>query len=71
MKIYTFSEARQKLSDLLNKVESEGEVIIKRHNGRQYRILPYNEDKSPLDLPGINIDITRKDIVEAIHKVRD
>ena len=71
MIIYTFSEARQQLSDLLKKAEIEGEVIIKRQNGSRFVVRPYLGNTSPLDVEGINIDISKKDIVEAVRKIRE
>ena len=71
MIIYTFSEARQNLSELLKKAEFEGEVMIKRQNGTKFIVMPYSPDHSPLDVDGINVDISRRDIVEAVRKIRE
>lgn len=71
MIIYTFSDARQNLSELLKRAELEGEVMIKRQNGTKFIIMPYEPDHSPLDIDGINVDISKKDIVEAIRKIRE
>ena len=71
MHIYTFSEARQKLSEVLKLAESDGEVMIRRQNGSRFIIKPYEQEFSPLDGDGISLDITKKDIVEAVRKIRD
>lgn len=38
MKVYTYSEARQRLADVLNIARTE-EVIIKRRMGKSFRYL--------------------------------
>ncbi|RJP18659.1 MAG: prevent-host-death protein [Candidatus Omnitrophota bacterium] len=53
MKEYTFPEAQQRLSDLLNIARTE-ELIIKRSGGESFSIIYRNSAKSPFDLQGIN-----------------
>ena len=40
MTIYTFSEARQNFSSLLDKAREEGEVLIKRRDGSVFVVKP-------------------------------
>jgi prevent-host-death family protein len=40
MMVYTYSEARQNLASLLDKAAEEGEVRIKRKDGRVFVIKP-------------------------------
>jgi len=71
MKIYTYSEARQKLADILE--ESKGdEVIIRRRRGDMFSIVPKSPfRRSPFDVNGLKKSITRKEILEAIRESRE
>ena len=40
MKLYTYSTARQRLADVLEKASREGEVQIRRQDGRVYAVTP-------------------------------
>ena len=70
MKVYTYSEARQRLSDVLNTARAE-EVIIKRRGGETFSILYRKSQKSPFDVPGIQTKATTKDILEAVRESRE
>ncbi|MBT8125348.1 MAG: type II toxin-antitoxin system Phd/YefM family antitoxin [Gammaproteobacteria bacterium] len=48
MKIYTYSEARQNLSSLLNCAENE-EVVIKRRDGKTFTVFAKPISSSPFD----------------------
>jgi prevent-host-death family protein len=70
MKVYTYSEARQRLSDVLNTARSE-EVIIKRRGGETFSIIYRKSKKSPFDVPGIQTKATTKDILVAVRESRE
>ena len=70
MKVYTYSEARQWLADVLNIARTE-EVVIKRRGGETFSIIFRKSTKSPFDIPGIKTKATTKDILEAVRKSRD
>ena len=53
MRVYTYSEARQKLSSVLDKAEVTGKVLIRRRDGRTFALVPEQMEKSPLDVPSI------------------
>ena len=40
MKLYTYSTARQRLADVLEEASREGEVQIRRQDGRVYAVTP-------------------------------
>ncbi len=40
MKVYTYSEARQRLASLLDEALREGEVRIKRRDGDEFVLTP-------------------------------
>jgi hypothetical protein len=69
MKVYTYSEARQRLSEVLNIARTE-EVVIKRRGGEFYSIIFKRIQKSPFDVPGIKTAATTKDILDAIKESR-
>jgi antitoxin Phd len=70
MKEYTYSEARQKLSALLDEAQREGAVCIRRRDGQVFFLKPAQNHQSPLDVKGLNLNITREEIVEYIHEGR-
>ena len=71
MKIYTYSKAREKLSDILEESKSE-EVVIRRRKGDLYSIVPKSSTRrSPFDVSGLRKNITRKDILAAIRESRE
>ncbi|MDY6824709.1 MAG: type II toxin-antitoxin system prevent-host-death family antitoxin [Thermodesulfobacteriota bacterium] len=69
MKVYTYSEARQRFSEVLNIARTE-EVIIKRRGGESYSLTFKKSDKSPFDVPGMKTRATTKDILEAVKESR-
>ena len=69
MKVYTYSEARQKLSKVLDIARSE-EVIIKRRGGETFTVVYQKSSKSPFDVPGIKTRATTKDIINAVRESR-
>jgi len=70
MKVYTYSEARQRLADVLNIARSE-EVVIKRRGGETFSIIFKKSKKSPFDVPGIQTKATTKDILAAVRESRE
>jgi len=69
MKIYTYSQARQQLSEVLNTAEHE-EVVIRRKDGRSFSVVQKTMKSSPFDIPGIKTQATTKDILSAISESR-
>ncbi len=70
MNTYTYSEARQNLSMLLNKAKKEGKVIIKRKDGTTFEIKAITENKSPLDVKGIKLNLKTDEIINYIEDSR-
>ena len=62
MKVYSYSEARQKLAELLDQAQSE-EVLIKRKDGTVFSVKSKRERKSPFDVKGMRSKVSKKDIV--------
>lgn len=71
MKVYTFSEARQKFSSVLDKAQKEGGVRIRRRDGRLFMIQPVKETASPLAVRGVRLNLSRDDIVDAVRESRE
>lgn len=69
MKVYTYSEARQHLSKVLD-IAREEEVVIKRRGGETFSLVYKKTPKSPFDVPGVKTSATTKDILEAIRESR-
>ncbi len=71
MKVFTYSEARQNLSELLNTAKNE-EVEIRRRDGSIFSIVPkIRKRKSPFDIIGIKTEATTEDILDAIKESRE
>ncbi len=68
--IYTYSEARQNLASLLDEAASEGEVLLKRRDGQIFTIRPAGLLSSPLDIEGIDVDLTAGEILAFIAESR-
>ncbi|MCD6289553.1 MAG: type II toxin-antitoxin system prevent-host-death family antitoxin [Anaerolineae bacterium] len=70
MKVYTYSEARQKLAELLERAVEEGEVKIRRKDGWVFVITPERREGSPLDVEGIDLGLTAEEILEYVREGR-
>ena len=69
MKVYTYSEARQKLSEVLDRAALEP-VRIKRRRGEMFDVVRRPVPDSPLDIPGVKTKATTEDILQAIRESR-
>jgi len=71
MKTYTYSEARQNLASLLEEARADGAVKISRKDGKSFILRPELSGKSPLDVEGVDVDITTDEIVSIIREGRE
>ncbi len=69
MKVYTYSQARQNLSEVLNRARSE-DVFVRRRGGEVFRIEPKKQEGSPLEVPGVKTKARTADILKALREVR-
>lgn len=70
MKTYTYSQARERLADILEESKKE-EILIRRRKGDIFSIAPKAPvRRSPFDVSGLRKNISRKEILEAIHESR-
>ncbi len=70
MQVYTYSEARQKLSTVLDKAEASGSVMIRRKDGRTFTLQPLQTKVSPLDVPAIQAKISTDELVDLVRNER-
>ena len=70
MRVYTYSEARQRLASILDEAKRKGEVRIKRRDGSEFVLKPIESAESPLDVPPVESDVTREDILAAVRESR-
>lgn len=68
--VYTYSEARQNLASLLDRAAQEGEVRIKRKDGQIFVVKPEPRVESPLDVEGVDLGLTRTEILQFIQEGR-
>jgi PHD/YefM family antitoxin component YafN of YafNO toxin-antitoxin module len=68
--VYTFSEARQKFAALLERARREGAVRVKRRDGQVFLIQPERSNRSPLEVAGIDSDVSGEEIVEIVREMR-
>jgi antitoxin (DNA-binding transcriptional repressor) of toxin-antitoxin stability system len=71
MKVYTYSEARQRLARVLDEARTGGEVRIKRRDGSEFAVRPVTPGKSPLDVPGVDAGLDKAEILAAIRESRE
>ena len=70
MTVYTYSQARQNFSSLLNTASKDGEVLVRRKDGSLFSIRPQMRNKSPLDIKGIRSKMATSEIVDIIRESR-
>ena len=70
MRVYSYSEARQQLAELLNRARREGQVEIRRRDGQRFVVRPNRGPGSPLDVPGVDAGLSRQEIVGLVRESR-
>ncbi|WP_293998634.1 type II toxin-antitoxin system Phd/YefM family antitoxin [Sphaerotilus sp.] len=74
MKVFTFSEARQQFSAVLDCAQTEGSVRVTRRDGRVFVIQPLDSTlaaaSSPLDVDGVDLGVRGDELVEFIREGR-
>ena len=68
MKEYTYSEARQRLAALLERARREVSVRIRRKDGTVFVLKPERSARSPLEVPSVDLKLTRVEILAAIRE---
>ena len=70
MRVYTYSDARQSFKSLLDEAHRTGSVGIRRKDGQIFVLRPEIPKESPLDVPGVDLGLTRDEIIDLIHEGR-
>ena len=70
MKVYTYSEARQRFAQVLEEARRLGSVRIRRRDGQLFVLRPERSDESPLDVKGVKLGLSRDEIVTAVREGR-
>jgi antitoxin (DNA-binding transcriptional repressor) of toxin-antitoxin stability system len=70
MTTYTYSEARQNFSAVLDKAKKEGKVLIKKRDGSSFVLSPLPRVESPLNVRGVNIDLSSQEIIDVLKETR-
>ena len=66
----TYQETQESLGTLLERAAQEGSIRIQRPNGQVFVLQPDAAQKSPFDVPGIDLHLDAQQIVEFIHAGR-
>jgi len=70
MKLYTYSDARQKFASVLDTASREGKVLIRKRDGSLFALIPEPKSTSPFDVNGIPSDIKTSEILATIREER-
>jgi hypothetical protein len=71
MKLYTYSTARQRLAEVLEEASREGEVQIRRQDGRVYAVTPVTKSaQSPFaNVTGRSVrGVTSRDLLRMVRE---
>ena len=70
MKTFTATQAREKFAAVLEQAARYGEVRIKRRDGQVFVIKPQKQTGSPLAVDGIQLNLSRDEILQSIEEGR-
>jgi antitoxin Phd len=71
MKVYTYSEARQRLARVLDDARREGTVQIRRRAGELFVLQPVRTSRSPLDVRGVKAKLRPGELLEIMREIRE
>jgi len=67
----TYLDTQQDLPALLEVATRAGGVRIRRGDGQVFLLMPDQTVRSPLDVPGPDLDLSAAEIVAAVREGRD
>jgi replicative superfamily II helicase len=70
MRVFTYSEARKRFAEVLD-MAKKNEVIIRRRNGDTFSLTEVQKQVSPLDIDGVEVDVTTQELVAAVRDSRE
>ena len=68
--VYTCTEARRWFARVLDEAREGGRIRIKRRDGSEFSVRPIPSTGSPLDVAGVDADVSIEDIMGAIREGR-
>lgn len=73
MTVYTYSETRKKLAEVLRQAQRDGGVLIRRRDGATFTIRPATPSASgsPLDVEGVDGGLSASEIVAFVREGRE
>jgi len=71
MRAYSYTEVRQNLASILDEANEKGVVQINRRDGQSFLLKPIPIKGSPLDIKGIDIDISTEEVIDIIREGRE
>ena len=71
MKIYTYSEARQRLATVLDEARREGRVQIRRRTGEVFVVQPAGASRSPLEVRGVKAKLRKGELADIMREIRE
>ena len=71
MRAYSYTEVRQNLASILDEANEKGVVQINRRDGQSFLLKPIPIKGSPLDMKGIDVNISTQEIIDIIREGRD
>ncbi len=66
---YSYEKAKKSFDLIFKKAALDGKVAI-RKDDQIYILMPASKSTSPLDIEGVDMGVTSKDIVKFIHESR-
>jgi antitoxin Phd len=70
MKVYSYSEARQRFAEVLRQAKQEGQAQIRRRDGELFLVQPARSAGSPLDVPGVDAGLSIREVVSLVRDSR-
>lgn len=67
--IYSYEKAKKSFDLVFKKATLDGKVAIRKDN-ELYILMLAAKNTSPLDVEGVDMDISSKDIIQFIHESR-
>lgn len=71
MNVYTCTEVVQPLAMFFERATQEGEIQLQRWDGQRFILKSLPTKCSPLDVPGIDLNLSATDIVQVIREMRE
>lgn len=66
---YSYEKAKKSFDLIFKQATLDGKVTIRKDN-ELYILMPASKNVSPLDIEGVDMGLTAKDIIQFIHESR-